>query len=87
MNITAKEAYKRAKEEAQGLLITGCRELSDRFLFGWCRADGTAVMLPPICVFKSTGNVGLHDEGGGAFLSNTCREQGVEIPLTELETA
>ena len=87
MNITAKEAYKIACKEAEGFQITGCSELSDRYIFGWCHLDGTAIMLPPICVFKDTGDVDLHDEGGVAFLSGTCREQGKNIPLEELKTA
>ncbi len=85
MNISAKEAYELVKKEAEGFLITGCLELSDRYLFGWCQTDGTAIMLPPICVFKKTGEVTLHDEGGVAFLNGTSRETGKEISIEELE--
>ena len=87
MNVTAGTAYQLAKNELTGFRITGCYELSDRFLFGWCHIDGTAVMLPPVCVLKDTGEVCLHDEMGVVFLNNSCREQGKEIPLNQLETA
>ena len=86
VSVTAKQAYQIAQKEADGFKITGCCELSDRYLFGWCQSDGTAIMLPPICVLKENGEVDLHDESGGTFLSGSCREQGKDISLEELET-
>lgn len=87
MSITAKQAYQAVKKETVGFRILGCRELSDRFVFGWCNLDGTAISLPPICVFKDDGNVSFHDEMPIAFLDKTCREQGKKLSIEELETA
>ena len=85
MSITAKQAYKIAVNEMEGLQIISCFELSDRFIFGWGLADGSITTLPPVCVFKGDGKAAFHDECAVAFLNDTCREQGVEIPLEQLQ--
>lgn len=90
MNITVKEAYlKTCKELGKSFEIYSCRELSDRWLFGWCMKDGSAVQLPPISVTKENGIITVYDESGADFLNGDCREMGTYIPIENIinETA